>query len=198
MMLISRVEGTPYIAGGNSTAGTDCSGLAAWVSNIATGRDPFSGRFTTSNEGGELASRGFMQGAEPNALVIGWNGGHTAVTLPDGTPVASGERGGVHIGGGGAYQAQFTNHMFLPMEGLLPMEEAPTAKLDGWSEEVPLSDELPPEEPPTPVGRATHPRGKNRHPTSSRLRRKSYLSRLTKRCCRSKERRSPRDLTDQR
>jgi hypothetical protein len=57
-------------------------------------------------------------------LVIGWNGGHTAVTLPDGTPVASGERGGVHIGGAGAYQRGFTHHMFLPMppdgEGILP------------------------------------------------------------------------------
>jgi hypothetical protein len=57
-------------------------------------------------------------------LVIGWNGGHTAVTLPDGTPVASGERGGVHIGGAGAYQRGFTHHMFLPMppdgEGFLP------------------------------------------------------------------------------
>jgi hypothetical protein len=48
-------------------------------------------------------------------LVIGWNGHHTAVTLPDGTSVASGERGGVKVGGGGAYQAEFSHHMFLPM-----------------------------------------------------------------------------------
>jgi hypothetical protein len=38
-----------------------------------------------------------------------------AVTLPDGTPVSSGEGSGVKVGGGGAYQAQFTHHMFLPM-----------------------------------------------------------------------------------
>jgi hypothetical protein len=62
-----------------------------------------------------LLARGFQYGTAPNALVIGWNGGHTAVTLPDGTPVSSGERGGVHIGGPGAYQAGFTHHMFLPM-----------------------------------------------------------------------------------
>ena len=40
--------------------------------------------------------------------------------LPDGTPVSSGEGGsGVKIGGGGAYQKQFTHHMYLPM----PAEE---------------------------------------------------------------------------
>jgi hypothetical protein len=48
--------------------------------------------------------------------VIGWNGRHTAVTLPDGTSVSSGEGGGVRIGGGGAYQPQFTHHMFLPVD----------------------------------------------------------------------------------
>ena len=52
---------------------------------------------------------------QADALVIGWNGGHTAVTLPDGTPVSSGEGGGVRIGGGGAFQRQFTRHMHLPM-----------------------------------------------------------------------------------
>ncbi len=46
--------------------------------------------------------------------MIGWNGGHTAVTLPDGTPVSSGEGGGVKVGGGGAYQPQFNHHMYLP------------------------------------------------------------------------------------
>jgi hypothetical protein len=48
-------------------------------------------------------------------LVIGWNDHHTAITLADGTPVASGEGSGIHIGGGGAYQPQFTHHMYLPM-----------------------------------------------------------------------------------
>ncbi len=47
--------------------------------------------------------------------MIGWNGHHTAVTLPDGTSVSSGEGGGVKIGGLGAYQPQFTHHMYLPM-----------------------------------------------------------------------------------
>src|ERR1700758_1808390 len=122
--LINQVSGTPYIPGGDSPAGTDCSGLASWVANAATDRPVFGSRFNTGNEEAALLARGFQYGTAPNALVIGWNGGHTAVTLPDGTPVASGERGGVHVGGAGAYQRGFTHHMFLPMppdgEGFLP------------------------------------------------------------------------------
>jgi hypothetical protein len=124
MSLINQVSGTPYIVGGDSPAGTDCSGLASWVANAATDRPVFGTRFNTGNEEAALLARGFQYGTAPNALVIGWNGGHTAVTLPDGTPVASGEWGGVHVGGAGAYQHGFTHHMFLPMppdgEGVLP------------------------------------------------------------------------------
>ncbi|MGK2879497.1 MAG: peptidoglycan endopeptidase, partial [Mycobacterium sp.] len=115
MTFINGVSGTPYITGGDSPSGTDCSGLASWVSNIAIGREPYGDRFNTGNMAGELRERGFQDGTAPNALVIGWNSGHAAVTLPDGTPVSSGEAGGVAIGGGGAYQPQFTNHMYLPI-----------------------------------------------------------------------------------
>ncbi|APE14690.1 glycoside hydrolase [Mycolicibacterium pallens] len=115
MTLISQVSGTPYIPGGDSPAGTDCSGLASWVSNAATGRPVYGSRFHTGNEEAALLARGFHYGTAPNSLVIGWNGGHTAVTLPDGTPVSSGEGGGVRVGGGGAFQPQFTHHMYLPM-----------------------------------------------------------------------------------
>ena len=115
MGLITQVSGTPYISGGDSPAGTDCSGLASWVSNVATGRPAFGDRFTTHSEEGALLARGFEYGTQPGALVIGWNGYHTAVTLPDGTSVSSGEGGGVRIGGAGAYQSQFTHHMFLAM-----------------------------------------------------------------------------------
>jgi len=115
MTLLSQVSGMPYVPGGDSPAGTDCSGLASWVSNVATGRPAFGSRFNTGNEEAALLARGFHYGTAPNSLVIGWNGGHTAVTLPDGTPVSSGEGGGgVRIGGGGAYQRQFTHHMYLP------------------------------------------------------------------------------------
>jgi hypothetical protein len=122
--LINQVSGTPYIPGGDSPAGTDCSGLASWVANAASDRPIFGSRFNTGNEEAALFARGFQYGTAPNAVVIGWNGGHTAVTLPDGTSVSSGERGGVHVGGPGAYQAGFTHHMFLPMppdgDGALP------------------------------------------------------------------------------
>lgn len=118
MVLIQQVSGTPYVTGGDSPAGTDCSGLASWVTNVATGRPAFGDRFHTANEESALLARGFQYGTAPGALVVGWNSHHTAVTLPDGTPVSSGERGGVKIGGGGAYQPQFTHHMFLPMDDL--------------------------------------------------------------------------------
>ncbi|TGD88138.1 peptidoglycan endopeptidase [Mycolicibacterium sp. CH28] len=115
MTLLSQVSGTPYVPGGDSPAGTDCSGLASWVSNVATGRPAFGSRFHTGNEESALLARGFHYGTAPNSLVIGWNNRHTAVTLPDGTAVSSGEGGGVRVGGGGAYQPQFTHHMYLPL-----------------------------------------------------------------------------------
>jgi cell wall-associated NlpC family hydrolase len=115
MALIHRYSGTPYVWGGDSPAGTDCSGLASWLANAATGRPVFGDRFDTSTEESALRARGFRDGTEPGALVIGWNGHHTAVTLADGTPVASGEGAGIQVGGGGAYQAQFNHHMYLPI-----------------------------------------------------------------------------------
>lgn len=116
MALIQSVSGTPYVPGGDSPAGTDCSGLASWVSNVATGRPVYGSRFHTGNEESALLARGFQYGVAPNAVVIGWNSRHTAVTLPDGTAVSSGEGGGVRVGGAGAYQSQFTHHMFLPVD----------------------------------------------------------------------------------
>jgi hypothetical protein len=113
--LVRRFSGTPYIWGGDSPAGTDCSGLASWLANLATGRPVFGDRFDTSTEESALLARGFRYGTAPGALVIGWNNHHTAVTLADGTPVSSGEGGGIRFGGGGAYEAQFTHHMFLPV-----------------------------------------------------------------------------------
>ena len=125
LALVGQVSGTPYIVGGDSPAGTDCSGLASWVSNAATNRPVFGDRFNTGNQESALLARGFKYGTQPGALVIGWNSGHTAVTLPDGTAVSSGEGGGVKIGGGGAYQPQFTKHMYLPVEEIAPPPPAP-------------------------------------------------------------------------
>ncbi|WP_234789761.1 C40 family peptidase, partial [Mycolicibacterium mucogenicum] len=129
LALVNQVSGTPYISGGDTARGTDCSGLASWVANAATGRPVYGNRFNTGNEEAALRARGFLPGTAPGALNIGWNGGHTAVTLPDGTPVSSGEGGGVRVGGGGAFQRQFTHHMHLPMA---PGEDIPAdLPLDG-------------------------------------------------------------------
>lgn len=147
LALVHQVTGTPYIVGGNTPAGTDCSGLASWVSNVASGRPAFSGRFHTANEESALLARGFRYGTAPNAVVVGWNSYHTAVTLPDGTPVASGEPGGVRIGGGGAYQRQFTHHMYLPMEPEAPAEEAPVVEFAAMVEPAPEPAAVPMGEP---------------------------------------------------
>ena len=65
-----------------------------------------------------------------------------AVTLPDGTPVSSGEGGGVRIGGGGAYQPQFNHHMYLPVDPEAP-DDAPPPPL--------LVNAVAPEPPPPPA-----------------------------------------------
>jgi hypothetical protein len=149
MGLIEQMSGTPYITGGNSAAGTDCSGLASLISNVATDRPAFSGRFNTGNEESALLARGFHYGTAPGALVIGWNGGHTAVTLPDGTPVSSGEGGGVRIGGGGAYQAQFSHHMYLPVDGDAP-GDAPAPVLVNILAPAPPAPDAGPADAPLP------------------------------------------------
>ena len=139
LTLVNSVSGTPCISGGDSPRGTDCSGLVSWVTNAASGRPIYGDRFNTGNIERALLARGFQYGSEPGALNVGWNGGHTAATLPDGTPVSSGEGGGVRIGGGGAFQRQFVHHMFLPMAP----EEVPPA--------MPAPDAMMPFMPPPPV-----------------------------------------------
>ena len=146
MSLIAQVSGTPYIPGGDTPAGTDCSGLASWVANVASGRPAYGSRFNTGNIESALLARGFHYGTAPNSVVIGWNGGHAAVTLPDGTPVSSGESGsGVRIGGGGAYQPQFSRHMYLPVQA----EEMHTTANPG--DPAALADPLAPVDPMAPA-----------------------------------------------
>ncbi|WP_414686594.1 peptidoglycan endopeptidase [Mycobacterium sp.] len=150
MGLIQEMSGTPY-SHGYSPAGTDCSGLASLVSNVATERPAFAGRFNTGNEERALLARGFQYGTAPGALVIGWNGGHTAVTLPDGTPVSSGEGGGVRIGGGGAYQPQFTHHMYLPVDPGAPDDAPPPPFGPVLVNAVAPAPDAAPEPPPPPA-----------------------------------------------
>lgn len=150
MALIGQVSGTPYISGGDTPAGTDCSGLASWVANVASGRPAFGSRFNTGNIEGALLARGFHYGSAPNSVVIGWNSGHAAVTLPDGTPVSSGESGsGVRVGGGGAYQPQFNHHMYLPVEAESMRTDAPDTDT---TEPMPGPDNAPAADEPAVTG----------------------------------------------
>src|SRR6202022_3714018 len=145
LTLVSSVSGTPYISGGDSPRGTGCSGLVSWGTNAATGRPIYGDRFNTGNIERALLTRGFRYGSEPGALNVGWNGGHTAATLPDGTPVSSGEGGGVRIGGGGAYQRQFSHHMFLPIPADEPVApDAPEAAVVLMAGEAPRAPPPPP------------------------------------------------------
>jgi hypothetical protein len=150
LTLVQQLSGTPYISGGDSAAGTDCSGLVSFVTNAATGRPVYGDRFNTGNIESALKARGFQYGTKPGALNVGWNGGHTAATLPDGTPVSSGESGrGVRVGGGGAYQKQFSRHMYLEMA---PDAPAPDEPLPPGVLPPPPGDPLPPEGVVIPVG----------------------------------------------
>ncbi|WP_084223009.1 NlpC/P60 family protein [Mycolicibacterium holsaticum] len=152
LTLVNSVSGTPYVSGGDSPAGTDCSGLVSWVTNAATGRPVYGNRFHTGNIESALLARGFQHGSQPGALVVGWNSGHAAVTLPDGTPVSSGEGGGVKVGGGGAYQKQFTRHMFLPMPPEQPVPPgAPAAPVVLMGAEHPPAPGMPGLAPPPPA-----------------------------------------------
>jgi hypothetical protein len=137
MGLLQQMSGTPYVTGGDSPAGVDCSGLASLVSNVATDRPAFGERFNTGNEESALLARGFKYGTAPGALVIGWNGRHTAVTLPDGTPVSSGEGGGVRLGGDGAYQPQFSHHMYFPVDPDAPDDAPPPFLVNAVAPEPP-------------------------------------------------------------
>jgi cell wall-associated NlpC family hydrolase len=71
MTLLQQASGTPYVTGGDSLSGTDCSGLVSWVSNMATDRPVFGDRFNTGNEESALLARGFKFGTAPGALVVG-------------------------------------------------------------------------------------------------------------------------------
>jgi hypothetical protein len=168
LALVNQVSGTPYISGGDTARGTDCSGLVSWVANAATGRPVYGDRFNTGNEEAALRARGFLPGTAPGALNVGWNGGHTAATLPDGTPVSSGEGGGVRVGGGGAFQRQFTHHMHLPMA---PGDDIP-ADLPRWTLRWQLR----------PVRPTSRPRRSSRPPTSRPRRRPRRRLPRARRC----------------
>lgn len=118
--------GKPYISGGQSQAGTDCSGWASEVVKQYLGESPFSGdRMTTQNAAQWITAHGGQLGVgPPGSLQIGWynhgsnpDDGHMAVTLPDGTNTESGGSGNrIAFGGSatGAGSGQFDQHAYFP------------------------------------------------------------------------------------
>ncbi|MGW3545898.1 phage tail tape measure protein [Nocardia niigatensis] len=104
------VDSATYQLGGFSTSAMDCSGMVSATVNSALGLDPFTSRMATGNEGEWLSAKGAIAGKGGTGdMTIGWTtsgaaGGHTAMTLSDGTNVESNGSDGVIIGGpvGGA------------------------------------------------------------------------------------------------
>lgn len=106
---LAPLDGTPYILGGFSLAGVDCSGAVSAAVNSWEDAPIFQSRMSTATEGPWLAAHGALPGrGNPTDFQIGWwdNGGgangHTALKLPDGTYIESGGNtgGGLTIGRG--------------------------------------------------------------------------------------------------
>lgn len=106
---LAPLDGTPYILGGFSLAGVDCSGAVSAAVNSWENVPIFQSRMSTATEGPWLAAHGALPGrGNAGDFQIGWwdNGGgangHTALRLPDGTYIESGGNtgGGLTIGRG--------------------------------------------------------------------------------------------------
>lgn len=103
---LQYMDGTPYIFGGWSPAGVDCSGAISLAVNVAEGMDEWKERTATASEAGFLRQRGYKpgHGGSGDIRVAFYNGGagggHTAMQLEDGTYIESGGNtgGGFTIG----------------------------------------------------------------------------------------------------
>lgn len=97
---------TPYVFGGWSPAGVDCSGAVSLGVNVAEGLDPWDSRTATAGEAAWLQAKGYKpgKGSSGDIRVAFYNGGpgggHTAMQLDDGTFIESGGNtgGGFTIG----------------------------------------------------------------------------------------------------
>ena len=121
---LKYMDGTPYIFGGWSPAGVDCSGAVSLGVNKVLGLDEWDSRTATAGQGQWLSQRGFIRGrgtigdVRVAFLNGGPGGGHTAMQLDDGTYIESGGNtgGGFTIGGkAGPLEGRgFTDFYYLP------------------------------------------------------------------------------------
>ena len=121
---LKYMDGTPYIFGGWSPAGVDCSGAVSLGVNKVLGLDEWDSRTATAGQGQWLSQKGFIRGrgtigdVRVAFLNGGPGGGHTAMQLDDGTYIESGGNtgGGFTIGGkAGPLEGRgFTDFYYLP------------------------------------------------------------------------------------
>ena len=123
------MDRTPYIFGGWSRAGVDCSGAISLGVNAILGLDEWDSRTATAAEGSWLSQKNFRRGrgASGDTRVAyvngGPGGGHTAMQLDNGVFIESGGNtgGGFTIGGkAGPLEGRgFTDWYYLP--GAMPL-----------------------------------------------------------------------------
>lgn len=121
---LKYMDGTPYIFGGWTRAGVDCSGAVSLAVNTALGLDEWQSRCATANEAAWLTAKNFQRGKGHSgdirvAFVNGGpGGGHTAMQLDNGTFIESGGNTGggftINRGAGPLEGRNFTDWYFLP------------------------------------------------------------------------------------